>query len=228
MKYCLPLMHSTTYEVEANILAFSAEYTYFEIWIEYIEDVSIEWLLRLSERWEDRLIFLFRRQQLEAPTLPRYRREVWLEEIAQTRSYVDFDITTQKEDLEHWLTLEPDASRVLLSFHDYAQTPDDDELYTLLQSMQSYQPWICKIAAFCQSREDALRLLALCEWFPDRFPGSLYIFLGMGEHGLATRIMGSLWGNAMTFAPIELETASAPGQLTYEQYDALYAVIAGE
>jgi 3-dehydroquinate dehydratase len=51
------------------------------------------------------------------------------------------------------------------------------------------------------------------------------IILGMGEHGMITRIFGTLWGNEMVFAPQTKSEASAPGQLTKQQLATIFATL---
>jgi 3-dehydroquinate dehydratase len=50
----------------------------------------------------------------------------------------------------------------------------------------------------------------------------------MGEHGLVTRIFGTLWGNPIVFAPVTSSHASAPGQLTREEFAEIFALLEGE
>jgi 3-dehydroquinate dehydratase type I len=77
----------------------------------------------------------------------------------------------------------------------------------------------------CQTEQDALRLLQLL--LELKAKNQRCIILGMGEHGITTRIFGTLWGNELIFAPETLAEQSAPGQLTRQQLDNITAILKG-
>jgi 3-dehydroquinate dehydratase len=43
----------------------------------------------------------------------------------------------------------------------------------------------------------------------------------MGKHGVITRVFGTVWGNELTFTPVELSSRSAAGQLTVDKLDSI-------
>jgi 3-dehydroquinate dehydratase type I len=93
----------------------------------------------------------------------------------------------------------------------------------IVETMNSYAPTIYKISTYCKSPEDAVRLLTLiCSLKKEN---KRCIILGMGKHGMITRIFGTLWGNEMIFAPQIEHEASAPGQLTKQQLDTIFATL---
>lgn len=222
--YCLPLQYSSAQEIEAAIEEHEHEFAYFEVWLELMDGPEAAWVRDICQRWPERLIFLFRRPKLEAPLLPPSLQRELLEAVAASLAWVDFD-WGQLALITQWRQ-RAGMDRVLLSFHDYHQTPSDEALEELLEKMAGQAPWICKIATMCQKRADALRLMRLCVWFPERFPSQRFLFLGMGPHGLMTRVFGARWGNEMTFAPVALSEASAPGQLTRKQYEMIELILA--
>lgn len=85
----------------------------------------------------------------------------------------------------------------------------------IIKAMSRNRPKIFKIATFCRSKKDALRLLDILQTLKKE--GKKCIVLGMGKFGIITRIFGSLWGNEMIFAPLTIIEQSAPGQLTKSQ-----------
>jgi 3-dehydroquinate dehydratase len=54
-----------------------------------------------------------------------------------------------------------------------------------------------------------------------REAGRKCIVLGMGKHGTITRVFGPMWGNEMSFTPIEAAEKSAPGQITIDKLDSI-------
>jgi 3-dehydroquinate dehydratase type I len=85
--------------------------------------------------------------------------------------------------------------------------------------MQGWGGNVIKISTMCKNQRDALRLLALL--IDLREAGQKCIVLGMGKHGVITRIFGTMWGNEMTFTPLEVASRSAQGQLPYDKLDSI-------
>jgi 3-dehydroquinate dehydratase type I len=85
--------------------------------------------------------------------------------------------------------------------------------------MESWGAHIVKISTQCTTQREALRLLSLL--IDLREAGQKCIVLGMGKHGVITRVFGTVWGNELTFAPVELSNRSAAGQLTVDKLDSI-------
>jgi 3-dehydroquinate dehydratase type I len=85
--------------------------------------------------------------------------------------------------------------------------------------MEDWGAHIMKISTYCSIQRDALRLLSLL--IDLREGGHRIIVLGMGKHGVITRVFGTMWGNEMTFAPVDVSTRSAPGQITVDKLDSI-------
>lgn len=108
----------------------------------------------------------------------------------------------------------PLGPKILLSFHDYEGVPPD--LERRLARIESRGADAIKIACTPRTTGDLLRLLELRPRLP-------HVVLGMGEWGEPTRVlyrrMGSLW----TYAWIDPETKTAPGQLSVAEMRETYA-----
>jgi 3-dehydroquinate dehydratase type I len=216
IKYCLPIIESTKVNVLRAITTHSTsgEYDYFEVWLDYIDDVDIAFLEELLNKLGNKLIFLFRTKDQGSLMLSDSTRKAFIDRIAYSEAYLDIDIHFQKNDLEYSATLKKPV-KTILSYHNYKETPDDLFLDQIITAMEQYNPSLYKIACFCQHEKDALRLLALGLHLKKN--KKKYIVLGMGEHGVITRIFGTAWGNEMIFAPQSSSNESAPHQLTLLQ-----------
>lgn len=223
--YCLPIIKSTQAEVLATIQQHRQHYGAVEVWVDYITDLDTHFITRLIDELGAGLCVVFRRQNLEAITMPLAQRLELLETLDQTAAYADLDIANQQPELQHIASKKLQLNTIV-SHHDYTQTPDDGALQKLITDMQRYQPTILKIACLCQHEQDALRLLQ-CQ-LDLRKQGQRCIMLGMGKAGLVTRIFGTLWGNALAFAPETLTEASAPGQLTRNQMQTILNILEGQ
>ncbi|MCK6512850.1 type I 3-dehydroquinate dehydratase [Myxococcota bacterium] len=220
--YCLSIASGTWLDASRAMEQCFSVYRYVELWLDLVEGVEIEEVRALCRRWPDRIVLLFRRPQLAAIQMPQTQRVGWLVALAAEPVWFDLDTPTQAEDLRDWFAL-PQRPKLILSHHDYTTTPSEERLAALLAEMKACEPTVIKIATYCQQPEDALRLL---RWqVALRREGLRVIVLGMGEHGVITRIFGALWGNEMSFAPPTPKQASAPGQLTREQMEAVFALL---
>lgn len=214
-KYCLPILKTKTTEVLKIISENRNHYDFFEIWLDYIKDLNLDFIEALIKRFDGKLILLFRRQNLETPKMSFQKRKKIMDVISKTDCFLDLDISQQKE-LEY-LKKNPKKIKLVVSYHNYVETPDDKKLEEIISFMKKNNPDIYKISTFCKSDSDAIRLIDLLSKLKE---GNLkYIVLGMGAKGIITRIAGVLLGNEINFAPISLEDKSAPGQLIRKSLD---------
>ncbi|MCX6114129.1 MAG: type I 3-dehydroquinate dehydratase [Proteobacteria bacterium] len=217
-RYCLPIIKRTRSEVQANIESNLSKFRYFEVWLDYVEDLDSGFAASLVGLYPHRLIMIFRRQNLEPMQISSEERFKILSTLSRKQVLVDLDISVQAEEITR-LQSERMSLKTILSYHNYALTPSDTELRSITDRMEGWGAHIMKIATHCSIQRDALRLLSLL--IDLREDGHKSIVLGMGKHGVITRVFGTVWGNEMAFAPIEAVSKSAPGQLTVDKLDSI-------
>ena len=217
-RYCLPIIKRTRSEVQANIESNLSKFRYFEVWLDYVEDLDSGFAASLVGLYPHRLIMIFRRQNLEPMQISSEERFKILSTLSRKQVLVDLDISVQAEEITR-LQSERMSLKTILSYHNYALTPSDTELRSITDRMEGWGAHIMKIATHCSIQRDALRLLSLL--IDLREDGHKRIVLGMGKHGVITRVFGTVWGNEMAFAPIEAVSKSAPGQLTVDKLDSI-------
>ena len=217
-RYCLPIIKRTRSEVQANIESNLSKFRYFEVWLDYVEDLDSGFAASLVGLYPHRLILIFRRQNLEPMQISSEERFKILSTLSRKQVLVDLDISVQAEEITR-LQSERMSLKTILSYHNYALTPSDTELRSITDRMEGWGAHIMKIATHCSIQRDALRLLSLL--IDLREDGHKSIVLGMGKHGVITRVFGTVWGNEMAFAPIEAVSKSAPGQLTVDKLDSI-------
>lgn len=108
-----------------------------------------------------------------------------------------------------------EMKNAVLSFHDFEETPDDEELQSIWKLMDSRSPAVEKIAVMPKSEEDVERLLKSCK---EHEAPEEKIAIAMGELGKESRLHGDDWGSAYTFCTVG--TSSAPGQLSLDEFRA--------
>ncbi|MBI5357578.1 type I 3-dehydroquinate dehydratase [Candidatus Saccharibacteria bacterium] len=211
-KYCLPIIRNSKSDVISLLREKESDYGYFEIWIDYIEDLDDEFVDDLLEEYEDRLVFIFRRNDMSQPMLKQTKKLEIFNKLKSKKCYVDLDIYHQKEDLKYAENL-----NLIISYHNYEETPDNGTLDKIVKEIKDFKPAIIKISTMCIKPDDSLRLLRVKRDLLEA--EEKHIVLGMGEAGKITRVFGALWGNELIFIPESDTEASAPGQISRSDFD---------
>jgi 3-dehydroquinate dehydratase/shikimate dehydrogenase len=113
-----------------------------------------------------------------------------------------------------------DWSRIIVSHHDFNGVSDDlEQIYERLAATPAR---IVKIAVQANEITDCLRIFELLE--RARSEKRELIAIAMGNAGIATRILGPSRGAYLTYASLEDETATAPGQVNARQLRSVYRI----
>ncbi len=112
--------------------------------------------------------------------------------------------------------------RLLISWHDFTETPSWRRLSGILTRMHKAGD-IGKIVTTARQHLDVLRVLRLQEKAAAlSFP---LIAFAMGQAGTISRLATLALGGYMTYCAATPEAATAPGQLTIDQLRALHALL---
>ncbi|TNE43595.1 MAG: type I 3-dehydroquinate dehydratase [Deltaproteobacteria bacterium] len=221
IKYCLPVVRERCEDVIHELARHHEGYDFLEVWLDTLVDYSDDFLEQLLRDYGQRLMVLFRRPQLAPIQMPLKQRLGLMNKVEDAGAILDLDVLTQQEEVA--ALKDVSSLRWIASYHNYQETPELTKLWDIVDELQSHNPWVVKLATFCQSPEDAVRLLKLGLALKQR--GQECIVLGMGPHGAVTRTYGTLWYNAMIFAPPSVEGSTAPGQLTRPELEALFSTL---
>lgn len=118
--------------------------------------------------------------------------------------------------------------RLIYSFHDFSGVPENTNgIYQKLSAKTDYenpnkQIDAVKIAVQTNDATDGLALMKLLE--KAKAENKNLIPIAMGEAGIWTRIIGLSHGALMTFASLDDESKTAPGQLTVQEMIDVYRV----
>jgi 3-dehydroquinate dehydratase-1 len=147
------------------------------------------------------------------------RLEVYLQLLDEVEG-VDIELSADNISQELIQVCKKAGKSVILSFHDFKNTPDRDTLETLLQRGLAMGADVVKIAARCNSPEDLIALTHFLVSHPDEN----LIVLGMGNHGVSSRLFFPALGSLLSYTFIG--KPSAPGQYNLDQmlhlFDAIY------
>ncbi len=129
-------------------------------------------------------------------------------------------------DLEHHAGVDDIApfrqagARVLLSWHNPAETPSGPILRAKLESMCKTGADALKMVTMAQSGEDNLRVLELIHLAGKEFGIDLIAYC-MGPAGKWSRPVSLFLGSPWTYARLDGQSATAPGQLSVSELRAL-------
>jgi 3-dehydroquinate dehydratase/shikimate dehydrogenase len=116
--------------------------------------------------------------------------------------------------------LSPDLTKLIVSYHNFAETPSDlDSIYDLTARLPAA---IHKIVTRANDIKDSLAVFRLLDRARD--DGRSLIALAMQQPGLMTRIIGPSRGCFLTYAALEKGRESAPGQPGCKELRDLYRV----
>ena len=112
---------------------------------------------------------------------------------------------------------------VLVSHHDFDETPDAGVIRMLLEEEYESGADIVKLALWPNSVDDVLTLLSETAYFHENHPDIPLITMSMGPLGSISRVTGETFGSCLTFGAGL--AASGPGQLPEDKLRQLLKLI---
>jgi 3-dehydroquinate dehydratase-1 len=113
-------------------------------------------------------------------------------------------------------------TRLILSYHNFGYTPGHDFLVDRFLEADRLGADVAKVAAMPRDRADVLALLSATATAEAKARIPL-ISMSMGPLGVATRMVGGVFGSSLSFAIGE--GASAPGQMPIADLAAVFAAL---
>lgn len=232
---CAPVLGGTKDEVLAELACVLAKGPDVVEWrADFFKDISatdqvIELARRMKEAApETTMIFTVRSQGEGGEPIPLGAREV-IELTAAicretTFEYVDCELNNDREDVSF---LREAARRfgkkIIASYHNFTCTPDPGHLLEKLLEPERLGLDVAKVAVMPQSLEDVLVLLRAT--LEAKSKSALpVVTMSMGGYGAVTRMIGGVFGSALTFGVAA--RSSAPGQVPIEELRTVMAIIA--
>ena len=220
--YCLGEIVKTKSEFIDLVSQASSKYSFVELWLDFIEDFSFDFLEEVANKYEDKLLVLLRRNDGKDLQIDFETRKEIIKFLGEKNIFLDLDFVVQAQEVEIYKSLDKKPP-LILSFHSYKDTPGSEFLDGLILEMKKIKNVIYKIACFCNSQKDAVRLLDLYERNLD-LEGNL-IVIGGGPFGKLTRVAAYLWDQPIIYAPKDSAKFVIGGQLTLEQYKKLEEIL---
>lgn len=127
--------------------------------------------------------------------------------------YVDLEYTTSPDFLKEFKSKNP-KTKIIVSYHDFEQMPSPEKVLELMQKLPAD---IYKMAFMLQSSVEALSLLLFM-----RKHAPNVLAMGMGGFSETTRILAPIFGAPFTYANIDSESSTAPGQVPFKVLSEAY------
>jgi len=115
-------------------------------------------------------------------------------------------------------------TQLICSWHDFSGTPSAGFLEAKLAECMAEAPAIVKIVTHADAAADCLRVLELIPRALEK--GQAITAFCMGRAGRISRIAAPLLGSAVDYASLDKGEASAPGQLTIDEFRDIARILA--
>ncbi len=148
------------------------------------------------------------------------KRIILLKKLALARPMLldlEYNIISTNDELADFI--DDNGIRTLISWHDFAITPNQEFLVDLIDKMRVFSHFI-KIVTTANTIEDTIRIMKLYKIIGSSLN---LIAFSMGELGIISRVLCNVVGDSpFTYATVE--NAIAPGQLTINQMKSIYSL----
>ena len=223
-KICVPIVGKTRDEIletakeilnsPADLVEWRADWFESVFDIEEVKGVLADLRTILGEL---PMLFTFRTKAEggeEEITYKQYSK--LLKKVADTglTDLIDVEVFIDDSVAELVAQLKEAGVKIVGSNHDFAKTPDKDEVVRRLCYMQNLGVDIPKIAVMPQNKRDVLTLLTATEEMASEYANCPIVTMSMSGMGAISRVSGETFGSAITFGA--LKKASAPGQIQVE------------
>jgi 3-dehydroquinate dehydratase/shikimate dehydrogenase len=179
-----------------------------ELRLDYFKSLDLAAFKNLRSHFSIPMIFTLRSHlQGGSYAQPEENRLATIQRLIELEpEYIDLENHVSSSFIEE-IALQSPVTKVILSYHNFTETPKDlEEIY---QKMQKTPAFFYKIAVTAQDCLDAMSLIC---WA--KKAGSNLIAISMGPYGQISRILAPIMGCPITYAALEEDQTSAPGQLT--------------
>lgn len=204
---CVVIKGPTIEDADQQIALAKKYANLVELRLDHFTSIELTSINQLREKYSIPMIFTLRSKQQGG----KYEKSE-MQRLDTIRNLAS--LRPEYFDLESHLPLDffteiAKKCKIILSYHDFEQTPIDIE--SIFSQMQMIPASIYKIALMANSTIDALRLLC---WAKEC--NQPVIAISMGEYGQISRILAPIIGSKISFVCLHEDPSNAPGQLSAE------------
>jgi 3-dehydroquinate dehydratase-1 len=149
------------------------------------------------------------------------RQKILVDAARNGFTYVDVDLGTPQQ-TELIRNLREAGAKVIVSFHDFEQTPPISKLGEVLDEEVALGADVCKIITTARTVEDNLVTL---DFVSEASKKAKIVCFAMGELGKHSRLVSPVFGAFFTFASLDEKRKTAKGQLTINEMKCAYEAL---
>jgi 3-dehydroquinate dehydratase-1 len=149
------------------------------------------------------------------------RQKILIDAAKNGFAYVDVELGTPNQ-TELIRKLHQAGAKVIVSFHDFEQTPSLTKLGTVLNEEVALGADVCKIITTARTVKDNLTVLDFVSQVSKKVK---LVCFAMGELGKHSRLISPVFGAFFTFASLDEKRKTAKGQLTIPEMNLAYETL---
>ncbi len=149
------------------------------------------------------------------------RQKILVDAARNGFEYVDVDLGTPNQ-TKLIRNLHEAGAKVIVSFHDFEQTPPLSKLVKVLDEEVALGADVCKIITTARTVEDNLITL---DFVSEASKKAKIVCFAMGELGKHSRLVSPVFGAFFTFASLDEKRKTAKGQLTIQEMKSAYEAL---
>ena len=216
-RICVSIGAKTIKELSSSIKKALELSDFLEIRFDFFEQSDLSSAIKITNLVKSRSVFTLRplkqRGKFRGNEIERIEILKKLYDVHPMLLDVEYDTIINNTSLNNYLQ---NKSNVLISWHNFFRTPSDEYLEKKINNMKKFSNNI-KVVTMAKNVNDSFRLLNLY----DKFKNSNLITFAMGDYGIISRILCTIYGKS-PFTYASLEKTIAPGQLSVIEMRRIY------
>lgn len=216
-RICVSIGAKTIKELSSSIKKALELSDFLEIRFDFLEQADFSSAIKITDLVKSRSVFTLRplkqHGEFRGNEIDRIELLKKLYDVHPMLLDVEYDTIINNTSLNNYLQ---NKSNVLISWHNFFNTPSDEYLEKKINDMKKFSNNI-KLVTMAKNVTDSFRLLNLYE----KFKNSNLITFAMGDYGIISRILCTIYGKSpFTYASLEKPIAS--GQLSVIEMRRIY------
>lgn len=217
-KTCVTLADSSPAKLHSHIIKALQRSDYVELRFDFMDPIKVPLALYLVRKDLKRCICTLRPKSEGGKFSASEKNRISiLKLIAEYNPHlldVEFNTMIKNNDLRQYL--KRTKTNLLVSWHDFKKTPDENILKKKLRQMSKFSKNI-KIVTTAKTISDAMKVLSLYRNLPKNHN---LIAFAMGDSGRMSRILCTQFGSPYTY--VSLGKPIAPGQFSLDEVKSIF------
>lgn len=212
-KVCVTIAASSPAKISSELKRALAKSDYAELRLDFLKPSQVPFCLNLVRRHLSRCVCTLRPTTEGGKFSGSEKERVSiLKLISEFDPYlVDVEYNTLKKNKELEKYLKSAKTRILVSWHDFTKTPNEQTLRTMFKKMSRFSNNV-KIVTTAKNISDMIRVLSLYRYNSRNVN---LISFAMGDYGRMSRILCTKLGSPYTY--VSLGKPIAPGQFSLKE-----------